>query len=178
MWRAGLVEFPNGSGLGGAHASGDDLSHEVVLAPDRTSGDAAQHRDLTDVSEGVGDRALEQLFRDDMQGIGGRKAVVEGLECGKEPLLLAGPGERLGIAPRLFAVDDGKRPIEQIADVGQDLARSAGAVGGAKIGNVVREVAYGFAAAVGEGRDGVADQLAFGVGCRGGGGRGVHRESV
>ena len=60
---------------------------------------------------------------------------VEGAENAEEPFLLLGPGERLGVVPRGFALGHRKRPVKEIAHVGKDLDwSSAGAVESAKDG--------------------------------------------
>jgi hypothetical protein len=45
-----LVEFAAGSGLVGADAAGGDLRLEIVFTADGTTGQAAEHGDLSNVS--------------------------------------------------------------------------------------------------------------------------------
>jgi len=137
----------------------------VILPPNGGTRHAAQHGDLADVRERVRDGSLKQLL------LGLRERSVRGevgfeaFQCGKEALDLPIPREGCRIVPLLFAFGHGERPIEQIADMRQDADRRAygfAALVGAKFG---LSAAHGFPATVGQGGDGVAKEISFGVGC-------------
>ena len=61
--------------------------------------------------------------------------------------------------PFHLAVGDGDGPVEEVADVGQDLAGGARGFGGAEGGEVRRRVAQRFGAAVGERGEDVAEEF-------------------
>jgi len=123
-----LVEFAAGSGLVGPDAAGDDLRLKIIFAFDRTAGEPAKHGNLPDVSEGVRDGTLKKFFDGSFQAFGGGKQVVELLEHGEEAAGFGIPWKRLGIAPSDFSMGHRERPIEKIAEVGEDFRRRAGGV--------------------------------------------------
>jgi hypothetical protein len=64
----------------------------------------------------------------------------------------------------LLASGDGERPVKQIAHVREDLRGRARLVSDVEAGEVVRGTAESFAAAVGNGGNGVAKKLSCGIG--------------
>lgn len=147
-----------------ANAAGDDIGFEIVLAEDGRAGEAAEHGNLADVREGVGDRALEEASQSAIKWLSRSKTVVEFFYGAVEAVDFGVPRERHGVVPGLLALRDGESPIEQIAHVGEDLRRSARLVADVEAGEVVGRAAEGFAGTVGDSGDGVAEELAVGVG--------------
>lgn len=74
-----------------------------------------------------------------------------------------GPRERFGIVPGLFTPGHGERPIEKIADVGENFGGSADAFGRAEAGEFWRRSPESFASAIGDGSQGVAEEFRFGI---------------
>ena len=129
-----LLELTLRLGLFRAHSAYGDFRPEVILTPHRAAGQAAQHGNLADVREGISDRALKQPFHGTGEWRFGSKTLVKSFQRGKEASRSLLPGERRGIVPSLFALGKGKRPVEQVADVGQDLGGRASGLAGAKFG--------------------------------------------
>src|SRR5262249_4844346 len=115
------VELPSGWRLRRPPPAGDDVGAGVVLGLDFRAGQAAQHRELADVRQRVGDRALEDALGWDGERRLRRQVVVEALHGREKAFDLAVPFERRRIVPRLGALRLRQRPVEQIADVREDL---------------------------------------------------------
>jgi len=64
----------------------------------------------------------------------------------------------------LFALGDGKRPVKEIAHVGENLPGGARFVADMEAGEVVGGASKGFAATVGDGGYGVTEELAGKIG--------------
>ena len=153
--REGLLERLNRSRLRGVYLACGDGGNVVVFAADGRAGKAAEHGELAGVGEGVGDGSLEEALDGRQDRFIGSQVLVEGAERGEEPLLLFGPGERLGIVPGGFALRHGERPVEEIAHVGEDL--DGAAAGAVEVGEGLRGVLDGSRGAVGERGQGMAE---------------------
>ena len=102
-----LLELTLRLGLLRANSAYGDFRPEVILAPHRAAGQAAQHGNLADVSEGISDRALKQTFHGASEWRLGSKTLVKSFQRGKEASRSLFPGERRGIVPSLFAMGKG-----------------------------------------------------------------------
>src|SRR5262249_6384147 len=145
-----LSELYLGLCLLSTHPASHDISLEVVLAFDRATEHTAQQVDLAHVRERVGDRALEELLGGTRQRLTRCQTLVELRQAGMEACDLLVPESWFGRIPRLGAVADRTPPIEQIADMREDLERRAGFVADPIVRESRRRVANGFAAAIGE----------------------------
>jgi hypothetical protein len=114
--------------------------------------------------ERVGDGTLEEQLGWTFQRSIGGEVSVEPIEGREQSLDLLVPRQWRGIVPLLFASGDREGPIEQIADVGQDLGRSAGLFGGVIVGKFGLGTAHSFAAAIGQRGNGMAEKVALRVG--------------
>jgi hypothetical protein len=162
--RSESLEFAAGSGLVKADAAGGDVGLEVVFAFDGRAGETAEHGELADVIEGVGDGALEETFRWAVERFGRGEEIVKLFYRPKKALDFAAPWQRCGSVPGLLALRDRKSPVEQVAHVREDLRGRARLVSDVEARKMVRSAAQGFAAAVGDGGEGVAEKLAVGIG--------------
>jgi len=112
------------------------------------------------VIEGIGERALEEFFGRGVELLWAGEKVVEAFEGVEEALDFVRPGERSGIVPAGLAFGHGEGPVEEVADVGEDLDGSAAIVAGVEIGVGLRGVANNFAGAIGDSGQGVAKKIA------------------
>src|SRR5215472_5548122 len=151
-----LVEFAAGNGLFGADTASDDVGFEIVFAQNGGAGQAAQHCNLSDVTERVGDGALEEAFEGPVEGLGRRQVVVEFLYRSEKPLDFGVPAQGCGVVPSLLAVRDRERPVKQVAHVHKDLHGRARLVADMERAEMVRRAAQGFAAAISNSSQGVA----------------------
>lgn len=163
-----LVEFTTRCGLLGADASGGNLRFEIVFAFDGLAGETAEKRELTDMGESIGDRALEELCRGFVERLASGEIVVKGLQRGEETVYFDGPILRGGIAPGLLAAGDREPPIEEVINVGQDFYGSARVIGDQQSTEPRRCAAQRLCAAIGDRSQGVAEEVALGIG------RGLH----
>ena len=150
--------------MGGAEAAGDDVGDEIIFGADGGTGQAAKNGNLSNVSERVGDGSLEEGVDRAVEGRVGGEDFVEAFERGEETGGIGFPGADGSFAPFLIAFGDGGGPVEEIADVSEDLAGSARAGASVEGGEVGGEAADGFGAAVGEGGESVAEEFAVGFG--------------
>ena len=111
------------------------------------------------VVQGVGDGALEEFFRGGVEGLWTGEIVIEFLECGKEAMDFVLPEQGLRIVPGGLALGHGERPIEEIAEVGEDMNGSARGLGGAEIGEGVWGAVNDFCAAIGDGGEAVTKEV-------------------
>src|SRR5580765_1227210 len=122
------VEFVLGLGrsLIGADTSRLDRGEEVGLALHRMAGHAAQHGELADVRERVRERPLVPLPEGNLDRLVRSERLVDRAERGVEArdLLLPRVG-RLRI-PLRGAAQAGRRHLEEVAEMGDDLERRAG----------------------------------------------------
>lgn len=158
--QEGLFEGLNGSGLRGVDLACGDGGEVVIFAADGRAGQTAKHGKLAGVGEGVGDGSLKKAIEGRVGGFIGSQILIEGGERGEKLLLLFGPGERLGVVPRGFALRHGKRPVEEIAHVGEDLDRETGTV---EFGEGHGGVFEGSRGAIGERGQGVAEEVGLRV---------------
>ena len=142
-----------------ADAAGGDVGLEVVFTFDGGVGKAAEHGDLADVIEGVSDRALEETLGGTVERFARGQVVIKLFDGGIETIHLGVPWQRGGVVPGLLALSDGEGPVEEIAQVREDLRGRARLVSNVEAGEVVRGATQGFATAVGDGGDGVAKEL-------------------
>src|ERR1019366_10578684 len=89
----------------------------------------------------------------------------ESFESREEALHFLVPRQRRGVVPLFLPSCHGERPVEQVADVRQDLARRAARFRGVVTGEFGRSAAHGFAAAIGQRGEGVAKKIALRIGC-------------
>src|SRR5579863_1284164 len=132
-------------GLVGAHAPGLDRSLVVALTFHRRLGQTAKNVDLPNVGQGVGHRTLKYFSQRSLHGLARSEEVVELFQRGEKSLRFLFPRERLRVVPGAPALGDGQSPIQQIADVGENLARRAHARARLKVGETLGSVAHGFA---------------------------------
>lgn len=149
--------------MAGADATGGDFGFEIVFPFDRGSGETAEHGDLADMSQSVGNRTLEDAFNGCVEFLGRGEEIVKLLKGGEKAFNLGIPGQGRGIVPGLIALRDGKRPVKEIADVREDLRGRSSFVPDVEAGEMFRGAAQGFAAAIGNGGDGVTKKLAGGI---------------
>src|SRR5262249_357994 len=112
----------------------------------------------------IRDRPLKKLFGWRLERFGGSQVLVELRHRDEEAVDFGVPVRRLSGSPRWLALGDRKRPVVEVADVGEKLERGARGFGGVKIWEVRRRVADGLAATISDGSDGVAEKLANGIG--------------
>lgn len=158
------LKFAARESLLGAEAAGDDVGDKVIFGANGIAGEAAEKRDLADVSERVGDGGLEKGVDGAAEGGVGGEDFVEAFESGEETGKVGFPIGDRGFAPFLIARGDGSGPVKEIADVSEDLAGSASTGAGVEIGEAGGRAADGFGAAVGEGGESVAKEFAVGFG--------------
>ena len=123
--RMALIEFAAGCGLAKADAAGGDVGFEIIFALDWGAGQAAEHGELANVREGVGNGALQEAFDGSVERLGGGQIIVEFFQGGEEAIDFGVPGEWRGVVPGLLALGDGKRPVEKVAHVREDLRGGA-----------------------------------------------------
>ncbi len=133
-----LFELELRLGLFRAHPAGGDFRPMVILTKYRAAGQAAQHSNLANVRKRISNSSLKQPFRGTSEWRRGRKPLVKGFQRGKEACRSCLPTERGGIVPRFLALGERKRPVKQVAEVGQDLSRCASGRADAKLGEVRR----------------------------------------
>ncbi len=133
----------------GADAAGGDVGFEIVLAKDGRASETPEHGDLADMIQRVGDRTLEEAFGGTVERLGRGQVIVEFLQSGEEALDFSVPGKRRGVVPGLLALRDGERPIEKVAQMGEDLRGRARLVADMESGEAGRSTAQSFSAAVG-----------------------------
>ena len=114
-------EFASRRRLLFADSSGDDVCNDVALAANRCAGDASQDGELTDMRQSVGNGSLKELFGRDSHRRFFRKQRVQPLESLEESIDIVGPRARRDRCPVLVTADLATGPVEQIADVGEDL---------------------------------------------------------
>ena len=102
---------------------------------------------------------LEQLLRRNVQRLIRGQVGIEGFERLVETLDSCVPCERRRIVPRRFSLRHRERPVQQIADMRQQLAGRSGFFRSLKFGEVGWRAAHGFCAAIGQRRNGVAQHL-------------------
>ena len=148
----------------GADAAGRDVGAVVVFASDGRAREAAKHGKLADMVQRVGDRALKEFFGGLVERLGRGEVAVKGGDGGEKASDLLRPGERGRVVPSLLAPGEGESPVKEIAHMGEDLGWGARCFTEAECGKGFGGVAQGFAGAVGEGCDGVAEELALRIG--------------
>ena len=103
----------------------DDVGAEVVLPTDRGTDHAPQHGNLPNVRQGVGDWPLEELLGRSGERLARGHVGVEGFEAREKAPNALIPRDRHGVVPFLGAPGNCERPLEQVAEMRQDLAGSA-----------------------------------------------------
>lgn len=106
----------------------------IILTSDGAASQAAQHGDLPDVRERISDRALKQSFLSSGEWYAGIESLVKGSQSGKKASRSLLPREGRRVVPSFVPVGEGKRPVEQVTDVRQDLSGSASCLTRAKVG--------------------------------------------
>src|SRR5450755_1629186 len=165
---ASSVELAPGRLLAFPDPARGDVRAEVVFALDRRPGEAPQHRDLPDVRERIGNRTLKDFRGRKSERRVGREARVECLESREESRDVRFPGRRRRFLPLVLAAGERESPVEEIADVRENLTRSPRRRRGAdvKLRKTVGCSARRLAAAVGQSRDRVPEKLPNRVRCR------------
>src|ERR1700733_9759280 len=92
--------------------------------------------------------------------------MIKLLNRGEEALDFCVPCLRLGDIPRLFALSNRQRPIKQVSEVRQNLARSAHAFAGAELGEVRRSISERLASPVGDRGQRMTQKIPLGIGTR------------
>jgi len=162
--RGELVELELGLGLVLSDVAGGDIGLKIVFTLDGIAGHAAKHGELADMVQGVGDGTLEEFFGGGVERVVTGEISVEAAEGGKEALSFVVPGQGLGAMPNAFTLGHGERPIEKVADVGEDLQGRAGGFGGTEIGEGLGGVVEDLSAAIGDGGEAVAQEVASAFG--------------
>ena len=145
------------------HAARDDFCLRVIFASNGSAGEASEQRELAYVRERICDRALKKLFRRAGEGGVRGEIIIECFYRSEEALGAFIPRERRRIVPVLFAVGLAERPIEQISQVGEDLATGARGVAGAVFRKSWWSALQHFATAICERGDGVAQKVTAGA---------------
>src|SRR6202167_588176 len=153
------IEFPLGRSLFGTDSARNDFGARIILRAYVRTGQATQHRDLSDVSERVSRRSLEKFFGCTTERRIRGDIIVKRFQTGEEPLHPIVPSNRFRIAPLLFSADLRKSPIQQIANVSQNLTGSASSLGSVEFREAGRSAAHRFAATVGDRRQHMAQEL-------------------
>ena len=139
-----------------ADTAGFDVGDEIVFAPNRATGEAAQHGELASVGEGVGDGGLEETVRGFRAEAGGGEGLIEGFEGAEEARDFIAPGQRLRVIPTLVILDERECPIHQIAHMGQNTFRGSGRRADFEGGEIGRRIGDGAGCPVGEGGQGMS----------------------
>src|SRR3977135_364957 len=158
-WGRRSVELDSLCRLLEADSPSDDLRLEVVLTLDGRAGHSSQKSDLPDVRERIGDWTLKQFFGSKFQRCIRSEAVVELPKRVKESRNLLLPGQRRRVAPNLLPFGETNSPLEQIADVCEDLAGCSSSFPGTKLIETFRRIRNGFGAAIRKRSDRVPQQL-------------------
>jgi hypothetical protein len=145
------IKFKIGSKLVFADAAGGDVCLEIIFAADGETGNAAKNGELAGVIEDVGERALEKFFGRGMKRIRAGEKVIEALERVEEALDFVGPGEGRRVVPGGLPFGHGECPLEQVADVGENLGGGAAIVSCLEIDIALRGITNDFAGAIGDG---------------------------
>jgi len=157
-----LVKGLHRSRLVCAYATYCHIRDEEVFADGGAARETAEHGELADVGKRVGNRTLHKPVDGGLEGCVGGKKVIEAFDGAKESGLLFSPRARLCGVPFLVSERDTERPVKEVAHVSEDLDGCAADSGEA--GEVVRGSIKGACSAIGESSDGVAKELAGGVG--------------
>jgi hypothetical protein len=115
---------------------------------------------LSHVRECVGDGALEELLGRRLQRLAGGQIRIEYLQGSEEALRVFLPIERWGIVPLAFSLGQRESPVEEIANMGEDLPWSARLLPDTESCKPFRCAAQRLAAAVRKGGHSVPQQLA------------------
>ncbi len=92
--RESSIELAARSRLLGAYATYDDIGAEVVLAPNRSTRQAAARSDLPHMRQRVCDGALKELLRRRMEGGVRSEVRIERLKSSEEALHSLFPRQR------------------------------------------------------------------------------------
>src|ERR1700680_390549 len=97
----------------------------------------------------VGDGRLKELLRVNAERRLFGQQGVEAPKCVEKAIDVVGPRAGRNSVPGLLAADHAARPIEQIADVGEDLSRSSRLLRHAKTPETLRHVAQSLSPPIG-----------------------------
>jgi hypothetical protein len=125
LWA--LSEWLDCSWLIRANAAGSNPRHGIVFALCRATRQPAQHHQLPHMRQSIGYWPQKQPLLANVDRLRQSKLVMKRLER-RKALLLFSPGQRNRIAPALLALRHAKRPVEQIAQVRQNLCRCPSAI--------------------------------------------------
>lgn len=156
------VEFEARRGLVGTDATGFDSCFRVVFAADGRASQTAQHGELSDVGQRICYGSLKKVLRGAAEGLLRRKTSIKHLQGGEEAFGTLVPGERRGVTPLDRAVCFRQGPIEEVADMSQNLPRCARRIGYAKFRKASRSAAKRLPSAIGQRSDSVAKEGAAG----------------
>jgi hypothetical protein len=154
------VKFGIGGRLIFADATSGNISLVVVFTANRNTGKAAKNSELADVIEGICDWALKKFVNGSVKFAGAGKEVVEALQGLEETLHFIGPREGGRVMPNRFATGHRERPVEEVADVREDLHGCAAIMTGRKVDVALGRVSNNLAGAIGDGRYGMTEQVA------------------
>lgn len=172
LWKAGVtddtegggsVEFEPGGGLLDRNVADLDRSPGVILAFYGCSGHPPQERKLAGMYQGVRNRTGKQIFNGSGERKIGCKIIVKAPKCVEEALDLARPVQWIGIGPDFAAFRHRKRPIEEIAHMGERRDRRTTAIRSLVIRERIRGVPKYFGSAISECGDRVAKDVASSI---------------
>src|SRR5207302_10369137 len=76
------------------------------------------------MTESICDRTLEELFNRSLQKLVGGEVVIECFQSAEQPVHVFVPGLGRGVVPFALAVGHRQSPVQQIAEMGKDIAGS------------------------------------------------------
>src|SRR5688572_19729614 len=98
----------------------DDLRLGVIFGVDGLSPQPREHRDLAYMRQRIGDGTLNELLRRAPQSRVAGQQGVKPLERREETRRFISPRQRLGVLPPLVPFRERVRPVEQVAEVGEN----------------------------------------------------------
>jgi hypothetical protein len=145
-----LVELHTLRSLIRSDAPGNDLRLGVGLRANGAAGHPAQQRELSDVGQRIGDRSLKDLL-DGLDRRPCREPRIEARECGEDALPFFVPRPPVTGSPTMLTVREPNAPFEEVADVRQNLQRSAHVSATRVVREIRRNVANYLLQTIGEG---------------------------
>lgn len=121
--RDELIKFDPRLRLIRPNVSCSNDSLKVILSPNRGTGHAPEHRELTDVTQGVGDRPLEQSFGLALKRLFRCEPFIEARDLIEKTPVFRIPGSGRTLLPDLAAVGHMDGPGKEIGYVSHYLQR-------------------------------------------------------
>src|SRR5207249_9012172 len=109
--------------------------------------------------EGVGDRTLKELLGGAAERCIGREVRVERLQSGEKARDVGLPVLRRAVVPGFLALRYRRRPVEQVADVRENLARRARTLLRAEVREPCGRAAHRLPSTIGKRGERVAQQF-------------------